>query len=149
MEEAKAQIAWGLAHCDLLKLADNELTFLTDQTDFDQGAAMLLARYPNIKLLCVTAGAEGSHAYCGGLHVFQPALHLGGVVDTTGAGDTFWACVLHFLLDRGPDDLNEACMAKSALTQMLRFANAGAYLVTTKKGALRSMPGPDQIQKLL
>ena len=32
---------------------------------------------------------------------------------------------------------------------MLRFANAAAYLVTTRKGALRSMPEPEQIQEIL
>jgi fructokinase len=32
---------------------------------------------------------------------------------------------------------------------MLRFANAAAGLITTKKGALRSMPDPDDVLKLM
>ena len=32
---------------------------------------------------------------------------------------------------------------------MLRFANAAAYLVTTRKGALRSMPEKEQIDEIL
>jgi fructokinase len=32
---------------------------------------------------------------------------------------------------------------------MLRFANAAAYLITTKKGALRVMPYPAEIEELL
>ena len=32
---------------------------------------------------------------------------------------------------------------------MLRFANAAAYLVTTKKGAIRSMPEREQVETIL
>ena len=32
---------------------------------------------------------------------------------------------------------------------MLRFANAAAYLVTTRKGAIRSMPEKEQVEALL
>ena len=144
LEEAKEQIAWGLSQCDVLKIADNELEFMTGETDFDKGAAILKKQYPNIKLLCATAGAEGSHAYFGDVKTFQPAFKLGGTIETTGAGDTFCACVLNFVLERGLDGLT-----KCDLDQMLRFANAAAYLVTTKKGAIRSMPEREQVEALL
>ena len=144
LDEAKEQIAWGLAQCDVLKIADNELEFMTGETDFDKGAAHLQKRYPNIRLLNVTAGAEGSYSFCGGKKIFQPAFKLGGTIETTGAGDTFCACVLNYVLEHGVEDLTEA-----DLNQMLRFANAAAYLVTTKKGAIRSMPEPEQILALL
>ncbi len=144
MYVAKAMIAWGLAQADVVKIADNELAFMTGQTDFDAGAAMLLEEYPNIRLLCVTAGADGSYAYAGGERVFVPAFRLGGTIETTGAGDTFCASVLHFVLENGLQGLT----AKQ-LTEMLRFANAAAYLVTTKKGAIRSMPEREQVMALL
>ncbi len=144
MDEAKAQIEWGLSQADIVKIADNELEFLTGETDFDRGAAMLRNRFPTIRLLNVTAGADGSHAYCGGERVFVPAFRLGGTIETTGAGDTFCACVLHFALDHGLADLTA-----EDLRDMLRFANAAAYLVTTKKGAIRSMPDPEDIAKIL
>ena len=88
---AKEQIAWGLARCEVLKIADNELEFMTGETDFDKGAAVLQKQYPNIRLLNVTAGPGGSYSYYKGLWVHQPGLTLGGVTDTTGAGDTFCA----------------------------------------------------------
>ena len=144
MEEARQQIAWGLARCDVLKIADNELEFMTGQTDFAKGAAMLQAQYPNIRLLNVTAGAQGSYAFYGQTQVFRPACTKGGVIETTGAGDTFCACVLNFVLDHGLDGLTE-----EDLGQMLHFANTAAYLVTTRKGAIRSMPDPEEIQALL
>ncbi len=144
MYVAKAMIAWGLAQAEVVKIADNELQFMTDQDHFDTGAAMLLAEYPNIRLLNVTAGADGSYAYSNGHKVYVPAFRLGGTVETTGAGDTFCACVLDYILDRGLNGLGA-----DELTAMLRFANAAAYLVTTKKGAIRSMPEREQIDEIL
>ena len=144
LEEAKKQIEYGLARCDVLKIADNELEFMTGETDFDKGAAILRKKYPNIRLLNVTAGSEGSCSYYEDKRVFVPACKLGGVIETTGAGDTFCASVLNFVLDHGLDGLAEA-----DLTEMLRFANTAAYIVTTRKGAIRSMPERAEVEKLL
>ncbi len=140
---AKEQIAWGLGQCDVLKISDNELLFMTDETDFAAGAAILLERYPNIRLLNVTAGPDGSHCFYGGGHVFVPSFRL-NTIETTGAGDTFCACVLHDVLEKGLDGRTE-----ESLTAMLRFANAAAAIVTTRKGALRSMPSLSEILALL
>ena len=144
LEEAREQIAWGLSRCDILKIADNELEFMTGETDFDRGAAILKAQYPNIRLLNVTAGAEGSCCYSGEKKVFVPSFRLGGTIETTGAGDTFCACVVPNVLEHGLVDRSE-----KRLKAMLRFANAAAYLVTTRKGAIRSMPERDEVELLL
>ena len=142
--DAKAAIEWGLQRCDILKISDNEIEFMTGETDFDKGAANLKARFPQIRLLNVTAGGDGSFSYYGGKRVFVPACKLGGVIETTGAGDTFCASVLNFVLENGLDGLDEKDM-----TAMLRFANTAAYIVTTKKGAIRSMPERGQVEELL
>lgn len=144
LDEAKKQIAWGLARCDILKISDNELLFMTGENDFDAGAAKLRAAWPNIRLLNVTAGADGSYSYYDALRVFEPACKRGGVIETTGAGDTFCACVLNFVLERGLEDLTA-----EDLRAMLRFANTAAYIVTTRKGAIRSMPEREQVEALL
>ena len=143
-DAAKEQIAWGLGQCDILKIADNEILFMTGEEDFDRAAAVLKERWPNIRLLNVTAGGDGSHSYYGGYQVFEPACKLGGVIETTGAGDTFCACVLNYVLEHGLDDLRE-----ENLHEMLRFANTAAYIVTTRKGAIRSMPEPDEVLAIL
>ena len=144
LEEAREQISYGLARCDILKIADNELEFMTGETDFDKGAAVLREKYPNIRLFNVTAGADGSYAYYGDCRVFVPACKLGGTIETTGAGDTFCGCVLNYVLEHGLDGL-----AEEDLTAMLRFANTAAYLVTTRKGAIRSMPEYEEVARLL
>ena len=144
LRDAAGQIHVGLGLCDILKIADNEIEFMTGETDFDKGSAILQERYPNIKILNVTAGAEGSYSYSCGHRVYVPSFRLGGTIETTGAGDTFCASVLGFVLENGVDNLSE-----QQLIEMLRFANASAYLVTTKKGAIRSMPSKKQVLKIL
>ena len=144
MDEAKVQIAYGLGQCDVLKISDNEIEFMTDTSDFDEGVQILMDQYPNIRLLNLTAGADGSYSYYQGKKVFVPSYLLGGTVDTTGAGDTFCGSVLNYLLEHDVDHLTE-----EQLIEMLRISNAAAYLVTTKKGAIRSMPNPDEVEKIV
>ena len=54
MDEAKVQIAYGLGQCDVLKISDNEIEFMTDTSDFDEGVQILMDQYPNIRLLNLT-----------------------------------------------------------------------------------------------
>ena len=144
LNEAKAQMLWGLSQADVVKIADNEIEFLTDTSDYEKGARLLRERYPGIRLLNVTAGANGSYAFCGDRKTFVPSFLLGGTIETTGAGDTFCASVLDFVLAHGTDGLS-----KDDLKAMLRFANAAAYLVTTRRGAIRSMPQRQQVEAIL
>lgn len=144
LDAAREQIEWGLSQCDILKIADNELEFMTGETDFDKGAAQLKERYPSIRVLNVTAGPDGSYSFYGDRRVYVPGFQLGGTIETTGAGDTFCACVLNYALENGIEGLKE-----EQLSEMLRFANAAAYLVTTRKGAIRSMPEPEMVNAIL
>lgn len=144
LDEARRQMEYGLSQCGVLKIADNELEFMTGEKDFDKGAAILRGKFPNIRLFNVTAGAQGSYSYYEDKRVFVPACRRGGVIETTGAGDTFCACVLDFVLARGLDGLT-----REDLSTMLRFANTAAYLVTTRKGALRSMPDAGEVRRLM
>lgn len=145
LEEARAAIAWGLEQCDILKIADNELIFMTGEDDFYKGAAVLQAQYPNIRILNVTAGADGSYSFYGDDEpVYVPSCKFGGVIETTGAGDTFCAGVLDFVLEHGIDHLSV-----EDRRGMLTFANTAAYIVTTRKGAIRSMPERSEVEALM
>ena len=64
------------------------------------------------------------------------------VLSTTA--DTFCASAVNYIIDHPIDELNE-----KDLKEMLRFANAAAYIVTTKKGAIRSMPDPEDVEEIL
>lgn len=144
LDEAKTQVDWGLQHCDILKISDNEITWFTGLEDYDEGIAVLRKQYPNIRLICLSMGPDGSRAYYGDVRVEVPAFLQEGTVETTGAGDTFGACMLDGVLESGLDGLNEA-----KLKEILTFANAAASIVTTRKGALRVMPQKNEVLAFL
>ena len=144
LEEAKVQVDWGLQHCDILKISDNEITWFTGLDDYDEGIAALRKQYPNIRLICLSMGPDGSRAYYEDVRVEVPAFLQEGTIETTGAGDTFGACVLNGILESGLDELDEA-----KLKEILTFANAAASIVTTRKGALRVMPQKDEVLAFL
>ena len=144
LDEAKVQVDWGLQHCDILKISDNEITWFTGLDDYDEGIAALRKQYPNIRLICLSMGPDGSRAYYEDVRVEVPAFLQEGTIETTGAGDTFGACVLNGILESGLDGLDEA-----KLKEILTFANAAASIVTTRKGALRVMPQKDEVLAFL
>ena len=143
LDTAKEKIAYGLEHCDILKISDNELEFMTGCSDLEKAGRMLVEKYP-IKLVNVTWGKDGSRSYYEGKEVFVLGRMVDKVVDTTGAGDTFCGSVLNYILEHGIDHLSE-----ENLKEMLYFANTAASLITKKKGAIRSMPTLEEIQKNL
>ena len=112
MDEAKTQTDWGFRHCDVLKIADNELVWFTGTDDYDEGIRYLRKRYP-ISLICLSMGDQGSVAYYRDLRVQAQAFIRPDTIETTGAGDTFCACVLDGVLRYGLDQLNEERLRKS------------------------------------
>ena len=140
---AAKQIWYGIEQCDILKIADNEIEWLTGTNDYDKGIEIIRER-THAKLINVTLGPNGSIAYYGGLKVFMEPYLNKDTIETTGAGDTFGACALHAVLKHGLDNLTE-----ENLKEMLQFANAAASLITTKKGALRVMPEEKEIKELI
>ena len=142
LEEAKEWIGFGMQWCHVLKIADNELRWFTGIHDFDEGVRYLQRTY-KIPLILLTLGKEGSRAYYGDLKVEAKPFLLDNTIETTGAGDTFCACAIHYLLERGLEGLT-----KEELLKMLTVANAAAALITTRRGALRVMPEWSEIESL-
>ena len=144
LEEAREQVIYGLAHCDILKISDNEIQWLTGLEDFSDGIRWIQERFPGIQLILLSMGRDGSRAYSGKTMAEVPAFTCVKAIETTGAGDTFFGGVLHYVLQWGLRAYSE-----NELTEMLTFANAAAAIITTKKGALRVMPGEDEIRALV
>lgn len=142
-EDAKREIVYGLGLADIVKISDNEVVFMTGEEDYEKAARILQETY-QIPLLFVTLGRDGSRAYYKDLRVEAAGFIQENTIETTGAGDTFTGCVLSKILDRGGiEDLSEA-----ELQDMLVFANAGASLITTRRGALKVMPEKKEIEEL-
>lgn len=140
MEEAKEQTAYGLSVCDILKISDNEIQWFSGKEDYTEGIRMLQQTY-QIPLILLSMGRDGSRAYYKNMIVEIPAFLQKNTIETTGAGDTFGACCLHYILQYGLMELTE-----QQLKDMLTFANAAASIITTRKGALRVMPSLEEIQ---
>lgn len=143
LEDAKAQIAYGLSKCDILKISDNEVEFMTGTSDYAKGAAMIQESY-GIPLIFVTLGREGSRAYYKDMAVEVRPFLQKNTIETTGAGDTFEACALNYVLEHGLENLTQ-----EDLKNLLTFANAGASIITTRRGALRVMPSEEEIRHLI
>lgn len=143
LEEAKEQIAFGMTQCDIMKISDNEIQWFTGEEDFDAGIRILQETY-HIPLILLSMGRDGSRAYYRDLRVEAAPFLQKNTIETTGAGDTFCACVINYVLEHGLEDLRE-----EDLHEMLRYANAAASLITTRKGALRVMPQPEDVERLL
>lgn len=143
LEDAKEQVAYGLGQCDILKISDNEIQWFTGEEDFDAGIAKLRGQY-DIPLIMLSMGRDGSRAYYKDLKVEVPSFIQEKTIETTGAGDTFGGCCLHYVLENGLDGLDE-----DKLREMLTFANAAASIITTRKGALRVMPGAEEVKAFI
>lgn len=143
LEDAKKAIWYGIEQCDILKIADNEIQWLTDEKDYDKGVKKIRER-SSVKMINVTLGKEGSISYYEDKKVFAAAFLQENTVDTTGAGDTFCGCVIDYVLKHGLDGLT-----KENLFEMIQFANAAAAIVTTKKGAILSMPTREAVYQLM
>ena len=143
LDAAKEQAAYGFSHCDILKISDNEIQWFTGEEDFDAGIQKLKEQY-HIPLILLSMGRDGSRAYYRDLRVEAAPFLQDTTIETTGAGDTFGACCLHYVLKYGLDNLDE-----EKLAEMLAFANAAASIITTRKGALRVMPGAEEVEAFM
>lgn len=143
LKDARAEIEYGLSKCDILKISDNEMEFMTGTSDYTRGVEILRESY-QISLIFVTMGKDGSRAYYKDMMVEAKPFLQENTIETTGAGDTFEGCALNYILDHGIEELSE-----ENLKELLTFANAGASIITTRKGALKVMPKADEIRKLI
>ena len=142
LDEAKKMMEYGFRYCDILKISDNEIQFVSGKEDYDEGIRYLQEKY-HIPLIFLTMGKDGSRAYYKGMRIEKTGYRVDSV-ETTGAGDTFCGSALNGVLERGIDNLTE-----KDLTEILDFANAAAAIVTTKKGAIRSMPEQEEVEEML
>ncbi|KAK8521332.1 hypothetical protein V6N13_077442 [Hibiscus sabdariffa] len=120
---------------DLIKVSEDEITFLTEGGDpYDDNVVMKNLFHPNLKLLIVTEGSAGCRYYT---KTFKG--RVSGIkvkpVDTTGAGDAFVGGLLSSLAS----DLN-LFQDDKRLREALAFANACGALTVTERGAIPALP---------
>jgi fructokinase len=126
---------------DLIKVSEEELTFLTGLTEIDEAVDQLW--HDRLQLMVVTLGKGGCRYYTGDFRGAVPGFMV-EAVDTTGAGDGFVAGLLYGLLSH-PDNWQK----EAQLSEICRFANAVGALTTTRRGAIPALPTLAQVRQFL
>ena len=138
-EQAKEEILWGLDQADVVKISDEEVSFLWNCGE-EEGARRLLEEH-GVKLAMVTLGPRGCYLRNrkGACTVPSPRVT---VADTTGAGDIFGGSAVSRLLELGkaPEELEQA-----ELEGIARFAATAASLSTEKPGGIPSIPEKEAV----
>ncbi len=137
-EKAREGILLGLEFAQVVKLSEEECSFLTGKTP-EEGCEEILDKGKS--LVAITLGERGCY-FCskegrGYVEGFKVK-----VVDTTGAGDGFVAGMLFKILEFGEDFPKRG-------GEILRFANAVGALTCRKRGAIRGLPTIRQVRRFL
>lgn len=138
---ARSGMMLGLSHAAMVKIAEEEVCFLSAMDDPVRGARALL--HADIALMLVTRGAAGclwvTRDAAGEVAGFPVA-----AVDTTGAGDAFMAGALAGVLAAG-----EVPQEPARLDAICRFANAMGAITTTGRGAIPALPERAAVEAFL
>jgi fructokinase len=122
-----------IAMCDILKISDEDITWVTGKTDLAAAAKKWLNA--GAKVVVVTRGENGVEIFTKGLSFKQPSVSV-KVVDTVGAGDTFTAGFLASLQKAGK--LNKAAVSyldEASLRNAVTYAARAAAVTVSRAGA--------------
>ena len=122
-----------IAMCDILKISDEDVTWITGKTDLAVAARKWLNA--GAKVVVITRGENGVEVFTKGLSFKQPSVSV-KVVDTVGAGDTFTAGFLASLQKAGK--LNKAAVAyldETSLRNAVTYAARAAAVTVSRAGA--------------
>jgi fructokinase len=126
-------LLWMLPRTELLKISLEDLELLWHGTSVEDFAAEAMRQ--GVKLVVVTLGGDGAMAFSGPAAAQVPAVPV-AVVDTVGAGDSFHAALVAWLLERRL--LSHEALGRLSSTQLheaLRFAVQAAAITCSRRGA--------------
>lgn len=133
-------ITKAIAFSDILKVSEEEMYLITNETNLELGSEKLLNMGPSLVL--VSLGEKGA--------CFRNKKHFGifptynvNAVDTTGAGDAFVGAMLWQI-----KDFNLCEISNMNLAENINFANAAGSLTTTQRGAIPALPTLGEIKKI-
>ncbi len=141
-EEAKIKMKSIIPYADLMKISDEECELLTGEKE-----PLLAAKKLNdqgVKVVCVTLGEKGALLSIEGQYKEIEGYKSERVIDTTGAGDSFWGGFLSQIISN-KKALDEIEFSK--FVEFVRVANATASLCVEKSGAIRAMPTLEEVKK--
>ena len=132
-----------ISYVDVMKISDEETALLTDIVE-PEGAAKKLVDM-GISVVAVTLGADGALVCTKEGSMIVPG-YKADMVDTTGAGDSFWGGFLKCLIESGKKPEN---VSLQEAAEFAKYGNAVASLCVEKRGAIPAMPSLDVISERL
>eukprot|EP00252_Welwitschia_mirabilis_P026549 TRINITY_DN8754_c0_g1_i1.p1 TRINITY_DN8754_c0_g1~~TRINITY_DN8754_c0_g1_i1.p1 ORF type:complete len:320 (-),score=13.56 TRINITY_DN8754_c0_g1_i1:169-1128(-) len=143
LAEARQGILSIWDEADLIKVSDEEVTFLTEGGDPKDDEVVMKLWRPKLKLLLVTHGKEGCRYYTKSFRGSMGSVAV-KAIDTTGAGDAFVGGLLTKIVDD-----RSVLKDEEKLRKVLRFACACGAITATKKGAIPALPDEKAVLNLL
>ncbi len=143
--DCKNAIREFLPSAHILKISDEELSFVTGKKDEKEAIAWLFQG--SVEAVIYTKGKEGAEIHFKDGTVLSHGGYKVKAIDTTGAGDAFVGALINRLA--ASDIINPIEALKREGGTMLQFSNIVAAKVTTKYGAIESIPTLDEVQVLL
>lgn len=139
-QRLKEEIIARLPQVDILKISDDEITYLSGQETVEEGITWF--EQFNIPLMAVTLGAEGAYLIHQQQHYRFEGIQSENLIDTTGAGDAFMSGLVSgvMLLNKSIQDL-----APQDIQYIGRLANHAGALATTAAGAMSALPTKQQL----
>jgi fructokinase len=135
MDAYRTRILDSLELVSLVKMSEEDLHTLDAGKSIEQHADALLER-PNIRMVVVTLGAEGSMAFTANASARSNIYPAPPGGDNVGAGDTLMAGILTWLKDHdalAPGKLGD--LDQVALNEMLWFGAVAAGINCSRVGA--------------
>lgn len=123
--------------CDILKISDEELEFITGETDIHKALPKLFDT--GVKLILFTCGADGAYAFTKTAEAFSPSPKV-KAVDTTGAGDGFIGSFLWKLQTLGVTREQLGDVDADTLKACIEFSNQFCTISVQHEGAIASYP---------
>lgn len=136
-DDLKAAVECFLPACDVVKISDEELEFITGKTKIEDALPGLFAQ--GIRLVIYTCGSEGAYAFTEKASAFSKAGKV-KAVDTTGAGDGFIGSFLWKLQQKGIAEEQLENLTEEDLKECLDFSNAFCAVSVQGYGAIQSYP---------
>jgi fructokinase len=148
IDRARSVILEALNQADFVKMAKEEAEWLFDLPKSQSLPAIDLQaieqELPNVQGIFVTDGSEGCKYLLNNLTGFIPAFKV-PAIDTTGAGDSFVAALIHQLSQQDISKLQD----NETISNIVKYASAAGAITTLKAGAIDAQPNDTEVMKFL
>ena len=142
-DAVREQVLRMMGNTNICKMNDEELAFLFGEGDIRERCREVMRRFPAMELAAVTLGENGAFLMNRAEQCAMVGALDNDVVDTIGAGDSFFSALLTRAI---------ACDfrfdGEETLKSMLQYANAAALLTAKRPGAMPAMPTAEEVARM-